>query len=380
MDKPDKKIMVTKSFLPPYEEYCEEIKEIWNTYWLTNMGIKHETLKEKMKQYLDVKNITLCSNGHLALEMAIRALKLTGEVITTPYTFASTTHAITRCGLIPVFCDIEMESFTIDTSKIEELITEKTSAIIPVHVYGNPCNVEEIEKIAKKHNLKVIYDAAHTFGVEIDGKGIGNYGDVSMFSLHATKVYSTIEGGALTYNNDNYSGLFRLEKNFGITGPEEVIQNGGNAKLNEFQAAMGLVNLKYVDSEILKRKKLVEKYRELLNSIEGIRYLEDIKGIRHNYAYFPIIIDEKVYGKTRDEVFEKLKDYNIFARKYFYPLINNFECYKEKYKDIKLPNAKYVSDRVMTLPMYGDLTLEEVEYICKTLKEIKKDEDISYNR
>jgi len=380
MDKPDKKIMVTKSFLPPYEEYCEEIKEIWNTYWLTNMGIKHETLKEKMKQYLDVKNITLCSNGHLALEMAIRALKLTGEVITTPYTFASTTHAITRCGLTPVFCDIEMESFTIDISKIEELITEKTSAIIPVHVYGNPCNVEEIEKIAKKHNLKVIYDAAHTFGVEIDGKGIGNYGDVSMFSLHATKVYSTIEGGALTYNNDNYSGLFRLEKNFGITGPEEVIQNGGNAKLNEFQAAMGLVNLKYVDSEILKRKKLVEKYRELLNSIEGIRYLEDIKGIRHNYAYFPIIIDEKVYGKTRDEVFEKLKDYNIFARKYFYPLINNFECYKEKYKDIKLPNAKYVSDRVMTLPMYGDLTLEEVEYICKTLKEIKKDEDISYNR
>lgn len=380
MDKPNKKIMVTKSFLPPYEEYCEEIKEIWNTYWLTNMGIKHETLKEKMKQYLDVKNITLCSNGHLALEMAIRALKLTGEVITTPYTFASTTHAITRCGLIPVFCDIEMESFTIDTSKIEELITEKTSAIIPVHVYGNPCNVEEIEKIAKKHNLKVIYDAAHTFGVEIDGKGIGNYGDVSMFSLHATKVYSTIEGGALTYNNDNYSGLFRLEKNFGITGPEEVIQNGGNAKLNEFQAAMGLVNLKYVDSEILKRKKLVEKYRELLNSIEGIRYLEDIKGIRHNYAYFPIIIDEKVYGKTRDEVFEKLKDYNIFARKYFYPLINNFECYREKYKDIKLPNAKYVSDRVMTLPMYGDLTLEEVEYICKTLKEIKKDEDISYNR
>lgn len=380
MDKLNKKIMVTKSFLPPYEEYCEEIKEIWNTYWLTNMGIKHETLKEKMKKYLDVKNITLCSNGHLALEMAIRALKLTGEVITTPYTFASTIHAITRCGLTPVFCDIEMESFTIDISKIEELITEKTSAIIPVHVYGNPCNVEEIEKIAKKHNLKVIYDAAHTFGVEINGRGIGNYGDVSMFSLHATKVYSTIEGGALTYNNDDYSALFRLEKNFGITGPEEVIQNGGNAKLNEFQAAMGLVNLKYVDSEILKRKKLVEKYRELLNSIEGIRYLEDIKGIRHNYAYFPIIIDEKVYGKTRDEVFEKLKDYNIFARKYFYPLINNFECYKEKYKDIKLPNAKYVSDRVMTLPMYGDLTLEEVEYICKTLKEIKKDEDISYNR
>ncbi|RGY63027.1 DegT/DnrJ/EryC1/StrS family aminotransferase [Fusobacterium ulcerans] len=380
MDKLNKKIMVTKSFLPPYEEYCEEIKEIWNTYWLTNMGIKHETLKEKMKKYLDVKNITLCSNGHLALEMAIRALKLTGEVITTPYTFASTTHAITRCGLTPVFCDIEMESFTIDISKIEELITEKTSAIIPVHVYGNPCNVEEIEKIAKKHNLKVIYDAAHTFGVEINGRGIGNYGDVSMFSLHATKVYSTIEGGALTYNNDDYSALFRLEKNFGITGPEEVIQNGGNAKLNEFQAAMGLVNLKYVDSEILKRKKLVEKYRELLNSIEGIRYLEDIKGIRHNYAYFPIIIDEKIYGKTRDEVFEKLKDYNIFTRKYFYPLINNFECYKEKYKDIKLPNAKYVSDRVMTLPMYGDLTLEEVEYICKTLKEIKKDEDISYNR
>lgn len=372
MNKLDKKIMVTKSFLPPYEEYCEEIKEIWDTYWLTNMGIKHETLKEKMKQYLDVKNITLCSNGHLALEMAIRALKLTGEIITTPYTFASTTHAITRCGLTPVFCDIEMESFTIDASKIEELITEKTSAIIPVHVYGNPCNVEEIERIAKKYNLKVIYDAAHTFGVEINGKGIGNYGDVSMFSLHATKVYSTIEGGVLTYNNDDYLALFRLEKNFGITGPEEVIQNGGNAKLNEFQAAMGLVNLKYVDNEILKRKKLVERYRELLKDIKGIRYLEDIKGIRHNYAYFPIIIDEKIYGKSRDEVFEKLKDYNIFARKYFYPLINNFECYREKYKNINLPNAEYVSDRVMTLPMYGDLTLEEVDYICEALKEIKK--------
>lgn len=368
----DKKLMVTESFLPPYEEYCEEIKEIWSTHWLTNMGIKHETLKDKLKKYLEVKNITLCSNGHLALEMAIKALNMTGEIITTPYTFASTTHAITRSGLTPVFCDINMDTFTIDVSKIESLITEKTSAILPVHVYGNPCNVKEIEKIAKKYNLRVIYDAAHTFGVKIDNIGIGNYGDVSMFSLHATKVFNTVEGGALTYNNENFSQLFRLEKNFGIIGPESVITNGGNAKMNEFQAAMGLVNLNYVDREISKRKILVEKYRDILKSINGIKYMDDIEGIKHNYAYFPIIIDEKVYGKTRDEVFEELQKYNIFARKYFYPLITDFECYKENYNQASLPNSKYISDRVMTLPMYGSLSEKEVEYICNVLKEIKK--------
>jgi len=372
MKKLDKKIMVTKSFLPTYEEYCKEISEIWDSHWLTNMGIKHETLKKELKNFLKVSNISLYTNGHLALEAAIKGLKLSGEIITTPFTFASTTHAITRNGARPVFCDINLENFTIDTKKIESLITDKTVAILPVHVYGTPCNVDEIEKIAEKYNLKVIYDAAHAFGVEIDGNGIANYGDVSMFSFHATKVFHTIEGGALTYNNEEYSKFFRLEKNFGIANEESVIENGGNAKMNEFQAAMGLINLRYIERGIQRRKKIVEIYRELLRDIEGITYLKDMKNVKHNYAYFPIVIDKNKYGKSRDEVFEKLKEYNVFARKYFYPLTSDFECYKdiEGNKD-NLKNSKYISNRVMTLPLYEDLEMEDVEYICELINYIK---------
>ena len=372
MKKLDKKIMVTKSFLPTYEEYCKEISEIWDSHWLTNMGIKHETLKKELKNFLKVSNISLYTNGHLALEAAIKGLKLSGEIITTPFTFASTTHAITRNGARPVFCDINLENFTIDTKKIESLITDKTVAILPVHVYGTPCNVDEIEKIAEKYNLKVIYDAAHAFGVEIDGNGIANYGDVSMFSFHATKVFHTIEGGALTYNNEEYSKFFRLEKNFGIANEESVIENGGNAKMNEFQAAMGLINLRYIERGIQRRKKIVEIYRELLRDIEGITYLKDMKNVKHNYAYFPIVIDKNKYGKSRDEVFEKLKEYNVFARKYFYPLTSDFECYKnlENNKE-ELKNSKYISNRVMTLPLYEDLKIEDVEYICELINYIK---------
>ena len=370
MKKLDKKIMVTKSFLPSYEEYCNEIAEIWDSHWLTNMGLKHETLKKELKKYLEVSNISLYTNGHLALEAAIKGLKLSGEIITTPFTFASTTHAITRSGSKPVFCDINLENFTIDTKKIEDLITDKTVAILPVHVYGMPCEVDKIEKIAEKNNLKVIYDAAHAFGVEIDGKGIGNYGDVSMFSFHATKVFHTIEGGALTYNNEKYSKFFRLEKNFGIANEESIIENGGNAKMNEFQAAMGIVNLKYIERGIQRRKKIVETYRENLKNIEGIRYLEDIKNVKHNYAYFPIIIDENKYGKTRNELFEKLKEYNVFSRKYFYPLTSDFKCYKDiDYNKEDLKNSKYISERVITLPLYESLGLEEVKYICDIIKE-----------
>lgn len=372
MKKLDKKIMVTKSFLPTYEEYCKEISEIWDSHWLTNMGIKHETLKKELKNFLKVSNISLYTNGHLALEAAIKGLKLSGEIITTPFTFASTTHAITRNGARPVFCDINLENFTIDTKKIESLITDKTVAILPVHVYGTPCNVDEIEKIAEKYNLKVIYDAAHAFGVEIDGNGIANYGDVSMFSFHATKVFHTIEGGALTYNNEEYSKFFRLEKNFGIANEESVIENGGNAKMNEFQAVMGLINLRYIERGIQRRKKIVEIYRELLRDIEGITYLKDMKNVKHNYAYFPIVIDKNKYGKSRDEVFEKLKEYNVFARKYFYPLTSDFECYKdiEGNKD-NLKNSKYISNRVMTLPLYEDLEMKDVEYICELINYIK---------
>ncbi|MGL4864550.1 MAG: DegT/DnrJ/EryC1/StrS family aminotransferase [Cetobacterium sp.] len=368
-------IMVTKSFLPPFEEYSKEIEKIWETHWLTNMGPLHEELKEKLKKYLKVKSTTLCNNGHLALEIALRALELPkgGEVITTPFTFASTTHAIVNNGLKPVFCDIEIEKYNIDAEKIESLITEKTVAIMPVHVFGNPCDVEKIEEIAKKYDLKILYDAAHAFGVEIEGNGIGAFGDISMFSLHATKVFNSIEGGLLTYNDLILQKKLRLFKNFGITGPETVEAVGLNSKMNEFQAAMGIVNLRYIDEQIKKRKLITQKYRINLKNIKGISFTDDLDNVKHNYSYFPIVIDEKLFGKTRDELFNELQKYNIFTRKYFYPLVTDFDCYKKEYKNIELPNAKYVSDRVLTLPIYGDLELEIVDYICKSIKNIKED-------
>lgn len=285
-----------------------------------------------------------------------------GEVITTPFTFASTTHAIVRNRLKPVFCDINSEDFTIDVSKIESLITEKTCAIVPVHVYGNICNVEEIEKIAKKYNLKVIYDAAHTFGVEKNGIGVANFGDASMFSFHATKVFNTIEGGAVTYNDSTIKKRLNDLKNFGITGPESVEYVGGNAKMNEFQAAMGICNLRHVDGEILKRKVVVERYRERLENTEGIKLSIIQEGVKSNYAYFPVVFDN--YKYTRDEIFEKLGEENIVARKYFYPLINDFECYRDKYNSNETPVAKYIADRVLCLPLYADLELEVVDRIC----------------
>lgn len=366
------KIMVTQSFLPPFEEYSEEIKRIWETHWLTNMGPLHEELKNKLKKYLKVNEVTLCNNGHLALEIALRALDLPkgGEVITTPFTFASTTHAIVNSGLSPIFCDIEMKTYNIDVEKIESLITEKTVAIMPVHVFGNPCDVEKIEIIARKYNLKILYDAAHAFGVEIKGKGIGEFGDLSMFSLHATKVFNSIEGGLLTYNDLTLQRKLRLFKNFGITGPETVEAIGLNSKMNEFQAAMGIVNLRYINEQIERRKVITQRYRENLKEIEGITFIDDLENVKHNYSYFPIVVDEKIFGKTRNQLFEELKEYNIFTRKYFYPLITDFDCYKEKYKNIELPNAKNISDRVLTLPMYGDLDLKIVDYICKAIKKI----------
>jgi len=369
MNKMVKEILVTKSFLPPIEEYTNMIEQIWENNWLTNNGPLHNEFAEKLNDYLQVDNCTLFSNGHLALETAIKALGLTGEVITTPFTFASTTHAIVNCGLKPVFCDIEMDTFNIDSQKIEDLITENTTAIIPVHVFGNPCDVYAIEKIAKKHNLKVIYDAAHVFGVEVNGKGIGTFGDVSMFSLHATKVFNSIEGGLLTYADSLYSRIFNLLKNFGITGPETVESTGINAKMNEFQAAMGLVNLRYVDSEIAKRQQVAKCYRENLKEVKGIKYIDDITDVKHNYAYFPIVVDENEFGMSRDTLHEKLQEYKIFARKYFYPLTVDFECYKGRF-DGNMLNARLVANRVLTLPMYGDLELSDVEYICKLVQQI----------
>ena len=365
-----KLIQVTKSSMPEIEEYIEEIKELWDSKWLTNMGVKHQRLERQLIEYLNVDNITLFTNGHSALECAIEAFDLTGEVITTPFTFASTTHAIVRNRLKPVFCDINPSDYTIDVDKIESLITDKTSAIIPVHVYGNICDVKRIAEIAKKYNLKVIYDAAHSFGVKVDGQGIGNFGDASMFSFHATKVFNTIEGGAVTYNDSSIKPKLDNLKNFGITGPESVEDVGGNAKMNEFQAAMGICNLKHVDSEIAKRKLVVERYISNLKDIKGIKLSKKQEGIKTNYAYFPVVFDN--YKKTRDGVFEELKIYGINARKYFYPLINSFDCYKDRYSDEDTPVAKHIAERVLTLPLYADLSLKDVDRICGIIVKDRK--------
>lgn len=358
----EEKILVTQSSMPTLEEYIEEIKSIFETKHLTNMGPKHKELQSKLEDYLKVKHMTLFTNGHMALYSAIKALKLKGEVITTPFTFVSTTHAITQNGLTPVFCDIEQDTYTIDVSKIESLVTDKTCAIIPVHVYGNVCNVEEIEKIAKKYNLKVIYDSAHAFGVKYKNIGIGNFGDMSMFSFHATKVFNTIEGGGIAYSNHDIERELNLLKNFGITGPETTEEVGMNAKMNEFQAAMGICNLRHIDEEIEKRKNVVAQYRNRLSNVKGIKLSKIQENVQSNYAYFPLVFEEE-FGKTRDEVMEELAKYNIFTRKYFYPLTTDFECYPQ-YDGNGTPIAKHISDRVLTLPLYANLSIEKVNEIC----------------
>lgn len=321
-------ILVTRSSMPSFEEYCEELKDLWDSHWLTNMGAKHQQLQKELEEYFDIPHVVLYTNGHLALENAITALNLPkgGEVITTPFTFASTTHAIVRSGLVPLFCDIKEDDYTIDVEKMEKLITDNTVAIVPVHVYGNMCDVEGIDRIAKKYGLKVIYDAAHAFAVKYKGRSSASYGDASMFSFHATKVFNTIEGGCVCFKDDSWVQLLNDMKNFGIHGPEEVAYVGGNAKMNEFQATMGICNLRHLDEEIGKRKKVVERYRERLEGVEGIKLSKIQEGVESNYAYFPVVFDG--YKYTRNEVFERLEEQGIGARKYFYPLTNSFECYR----------------------------------------------------
>lgn len=361
------KILVTRSSMPEIEEYTEEIKDIWESHWLTNMGSKHKRLQAELIDYLGVEQIDLFTNGHMALELSLQALNLHGEVITTPFTFASTTHAIVRNGLEPVFCDINPIDFTMDVSKIEDLITDRTCAIMPVHVYGNVCNIEEIQRIAEKYGLKVIYDAAHTFGVRYKGQGIGSFGDVSCFSFHATKVFNTIEGGAACFQNKELGlDLYRL-KNFGIRGTEIVDGVGANAKMNEFCAAMGLCNLKHVNEEIAKRKLVVERYMDHLGNIEGIQTNPIQEDVQPNYAYFPVLFDEKIFGATRNEVFKALSDEGIGARMYFYPLTNTFDCFHGRFDVDKTPVALHISKRVLTLPLYADLALEDVDKICRVI-------------
>lgn len=366
----ENKILVTRSSMPDLNEYVDEVKDLWETHWLTNMGKHHQELSEELKTYLGVRNVSLFMNGHMALELALQAMKLSGEVITTPFTFVSTTHAIVRNNLTPVFCDINPATYTIDVDKIESLITDKTSAIVPVHVYGNICDVEAIEKLAQKYNLKVIYDAAHAFGVTYKGRGIGTYGDAAMFSFHATKVFNTIEGGAITCNDDKLIQNLYYLKNFGICSEEDVEEVGANAKMNEFQAIMGLCNLKHLEQELSKRKLVVERYMNNLKDIDGVVLPSPQKDVNTNYAYFPVVIHPEKFGTTRDEVYLELRKENIYTRKYFYPLTNTLNCYRNRFVLNETPVALHISKRVLTLPLYADLSLNDVDKICAKIKQI----------
>lgn len=359
-------IFVTKPSIPELEDYVEEIRPIFESHILTNMGPVYKKLQHLLIDYLEVKELSLFVNGHMALETAIQALGVCqegGEVITTPFTFVSTVHAIMRNRLSPVFCDIRESDYTMDPEKIEKLITDKTVAILPVHVYGNMCDVEAIQKIADKHGLKVLYDAAHAFGVKYKGVGVGNFGDASMFSFHATKVFNTIEGGAVAFKDKRYGILLHELKNFGIHGPEEVKAIGGNAKMNEFAAAMGICNLRRIDDCLRKRKAVHDRYFERLAGVEGIKLCPPQMDVEPNYAYFPVYFDEERFGKDRDEIFEKLAEQEIHARKYFYPAVNDFSCYRE-YAQQKTPVAHRVAARILTLPMYEELQLSDVDRIC----------------
>lgn len=364
----NEKIFVTKTSMPTYEEYTEAIKPLWNTHWLTNMGMYHRQLETELKEYLGVAELSLMVNGHMALELAIQSFGFPegSEVITTPFTFISTTHAIVRNHLTPIFCDVKDSDGTIDENRIEELITGKTVAIVPVHVYGHVCNVEKIETLAKKHGLKVIYDAAHAFGVKYKGKGIGAYGDASIFSFHATKVFSTVEGGAVSFSNSGlYEKLYNL-KNFGIRSEEIVSEIGANAKMNELCAIMGLCNLKHIDDEIRLREAKYNYYKAKIIDLIGISIFESTLVQNNNYAYLPILVTEKC-SMNRDEIYNRLRENNIFSRKYFYPLTSEQLCFKNKYKNIELPNAQKLSKQILVLPLYSGIEYETIDRITEII-------------
>ena len=361
------KIYVTRPLLPDLDNYVLEVKDIFNSQWLTNMGVKHNELETKLQDVLKVPNVSLFNNGTIALLTALKAMNLPygSEVITTPFTFAATPHCIVWNNCKPVFCDIEPNTMTIDADKVESLITPNTSAILGVHVYGFPCNVEKIDKIAKKHNLKVIYDAAHAFSTEINGKGIGTFGDITMFSFHATKLFNTIEGGCLTYNDENLKRKIYNLRNFGIQSEEIVEDVGINGKMNEFQAAMGLENLKIYREEQQKRAKVKAFYDKHLSKIKGIRIPKMPENVTNSYQYYPIVIEED-YPISRNELYDRFKEHNILTRKYFYPACHDYDCYKNDLA-VKLADLTVVNDlkhRVLCLPFYGSLEEETLEFIC----------------
>lgn len=369
-----KPIYVTHPFLPPLEEFLPYLKDIWDSHILTNEGPFHKQLEIALGEYLGVKYISLFSNGTLALITALQAMKITGEVITTPYSFVATTHALSWNNITPVFVDIEPGTFNIDPEKIESAISPLTTAILPVHVYGNPCNHERIKEIADKYGLKVIYDAAHTFGVKKDGISVVNYGDLSVLSFHATKVFNTFEGGAIVCHDQNTKKHIDELKNFGIIDETTVVTSGINAKMNEIQAAMGLLQLNYIEKSIEKRKLVTETYKSSLVNIPGITIQKELPDVRYNYAYFPIMINANHFGKTRDEVYEELKVHNIFSRRYFYPLISQFPIYSslDSSRKGRMSVAERITEEVLCLPIYPDLELSMVKEICGIINNLRK--------
>lgn len=366
----NKPIYVTQPSLPELKEFLPYLEKIWESKWLTNNGPFHQQLEQELCDYLGIKYISLFSNGTLALITALQALKITGEVITTPFSFVATTHSMWWNNIKPVFVDIEPETFTLDPRKIEEAITPETTAILPVHVYGYPCKIDEINKIAKKHNLKVIYDAAHTFGARLNNVSMCNFGDLSILSFHATKVFNTFEGGAIVCHDAEMKHHIDNLKNFGFRGELVVEEPGINAKMNEVQAAMGLLQLKYIEKNIVKRKRIAEIYREKLKGIDGLTFQNEFPNVKQCYSYFPILIEKEKFGISRDELYEKLKNNNIFSRRYFYPLISHFNTYRElpSAKPMNLPVAEKVAEQVLCLPIFSDLKKPEIENILSSIK------------
>jgi len=362
----DNRILVTRPDLPPFDEFSEMLREIWDSRWLTNSGKFHQEFEEALRDFLGVKHVSLFTNGTLALITALQALRITGEVITTPFSFVATTHALNWNGITPVFCDIEPHFCNMNPDKIEALITPKTTALLPVHVYGNPCKVEKIEKLADTYGLKVIYDACHAFGVASKGKSVLNFGDLSILSFHATKVFTTFEGGAIICHDEKMKKRIDFLKNFGYADETVVVGPGINAKMSEFQAALGVLQLKYIKKTVENRRKRAALYRKKLSSVEGIKMLSEPADVSANYQYFPIFIDQELFGQTRDEMYTEFRRQNIFVRRYFYPLISQFPTYKSlpSAASSNLPVAEKITKEVLCLPLYADLPEESIDRIC----------------
>jgi dTDP-4-amino-4,6-dideoxygalactose transaminase len=373
MIKPfDKPITAARPALPSLEEFQRGLEGIWDRAWLTNNGPLAERFLDNLMQFCGTKNLSLFVNGTLALQIALQGMGITGDVITTPYTFVATTHALFWNKIRPVFVDIEPEYYSLDPAQVEAAITPWTSAILAVHVYGQPCRLKELEEIARKHGLKLLYDAAHAFGVEVGGVPIGQFGDLSMFSFHATKVFHSIEGGMLTFRDPGLRRLFDYLKNFGFENETEVVMPGTNAKMNEFQALMGLLLLKRMDEMVEKRQAIERRYRERLALIAGVQLASrPAATVRYNYAYMPVEVDEGEFGLTRDQLYLKLREYNVFARRYFYPLVPDFACYRGMVAAADLPVARRAAARILTLPIYSDLGLDDVDRICDIIEHVQ---------